>query len=105
MATPAEVVASSFAQAQTYANIAQSSLTGFTDALNNAIYSPPTLSVTWNSIAAPSLPSLPSSPTLPTISYVAPTDPGDFVDVAPSVTRSTGRPCSRSDSIAPNRSS
>lgn len=86
MATPAEVVASSFAQAQTYANIAQSSLTGFTDALNAAVYSPPTLSVTWNSIAAPSLPSLPSTPTLPTITYVAPTDPGDFVDVAPGVT-------------------
>ena len=65
MATPAEVVASSFAQAQTYANIAQSSLTGFTDALNAAVYAPPTLSVTWNSIATPSLPSLPSTPTMP----------------------------------------
>jgi hypothetical protein len=86
MATPAEVVASSFAQAQTYANIAQSSLTGFTDALNAAVYVPPTLSVTWNSIATPSLPSLPSSPSLPSISYVAPTAPSDFVDVAPGVT-------------------
>lgn len=86
MATPAEVVASSFAQAQTYANIAQSSLTGFTNALNAAVYAPPTLSVTWNSIATPSLPSLPSTPTLPAITYAAPTAPSDFVDVAPAVT-------------------
>ena len=86
MATPAEVVATTFADAQNYAAIAQSSLTGFTDALNAAVYSPPTLSVTWNSIAAPSLPSLPSAPTLPTITYVAPTAPTDFVDVAPGVT-------------------
>lgn len=86
MSTPAEVVAESFAQAQSYANIAQSSLTGFTDALNAAVYTPPTLSVTWTSIAAPSLPSLPTLPTMPTISFVAPTAPTDFVDVAPAVT-------------------
>lgn len=86
MATPAEVVADSFAQAQSYATIAQSSLTGFTNALNAAVYVPPTISVTWTSIAAPSLPSLPTLPTMPTISYVAPTAPTDFVDVAPGVT-------------------
>ena len=86
MATPAEVVSSAFSQAQTYANVALSSLTGFTTSLNSAIYSPPTISVTWNSIATPSLPSLPSAPTMPTIVYNAPTAPADFVDVAPSVT-------------------
>lgn len=86
MATPAEVVASSFALAQSYANIAQSSLTGFTNALNAAVYSPPTLSVTWSSIATPSLPSLPGAPTLPTITFTAPTAPSDFVDEAPGVT-------------------
>ena len=86
MATPAEVVASSFALAQSYANIAQSSLTGFTNALNAAVYSPPTLSVTWASIAPPSIPSLPAAPTMPTIAFVAPTAPGDFVNEAPAVT-------------------
>jgi hypothetical protein len=83
MATPSELVTTSFAQAQDYAAIAQSSLTGFTAALNAAIYSPPTISVVWNSIATPSLPSLPSVPTMPTITYNAPTAVADFIDVAP----------------------
>ena len=75
MATPAEVVASSFAQAQTYANNAQTALSGFTSALDGAIYAPPTVSVTWNSLAAPSLPSLPAQPTLPDITFDAPVEP------------------------------
>ena len=75
MASPAEVVASSFAQAQTYATSAQTALAGFTAALDAAVYSPPSVSVTWNSLAAPSLPSLPSQPSLPAIVFSAPTAP------------------------------
>lgn len=86
MATPAELVSQSFSQAQSYAAIAQTSLSAFTAALNGAIYSPPTVSVTWTSIDPPSLPSLPSAPSLPTITYTAPPAPADFTDEAPAVT-------------------
>lgn len=86
MATPAELVDQSFSQAQSYAAIAQGQLSTFTAALNGAIYSPPTINVTWSSIAPPSLPSLPSAPSLPTISFTAPSAPGSFVDEAPAVT-------------------
>lgn len=98
MATAAEVVANSFAQAQTYANNAQTALTGFTSALDAAIYEPPTVSITWNSLAAPSLPSLPAEPTLPTIEFDAPAEPtalaldeptivfDEFTETAPTTT-------------------
>lgn len=85
MATPAEVVAASFAQAQTYANNAQTALNGFTSALNSSIYSPPTISVSWSALAAPSIASLPSQPTMPTISFVAPTEPDAFVLAEPTL--------------------
>lgn len=85
MATPAEVVAASFAQAQTYANNAQTALTGFTNALNASVYSPPTISVTWNSLVEPTLPSLPGAPTLPTISFAAPAEPGAFEIAEPTL--------------------
>ena len=86
MASPAEVVASSFAQAQTYATSAQTALAGFTAALDAAVYSPPSVSVTWNSLAAPSLPSLPSQPSLPAIVFSAPTAPGDWAPADPTIT-------------------
>lgn len=86
MSTPAEVVASAFAQAQSYASSAQASLVAFTDALNGSIYAPPTISVTWNSIAVPSLPSLPAVPTMPTITFTAPTAPADWVLAEPAIT-------------------
>ena len=98
MATAAEVVASTFAQAQTYANSAQAALTGFTSALDAAIYAPPTVSVTWNSLTAPSLPSLPAQPALPTIEFNAPAVPtalsldeptiefDEFTETAPTTT-------------------
>lgn len=83
MSTPAEVVANSFALAEGYAASAKSALTSFTSALNAAVYAPPSLSVTWNSLAAPSLPSLPNQPTLPNIVFSAPTAPGDWTPVEP----------------------
>jgi hypothetical protein len=86
MASAAELVNQSFAIAQNYANTAQQALTGFTDALNTSIYAPPTLSVTWNSLAAPTLPSLPSVPTMPTIAFAAPTAPGEWALAEPTIT-------------------
>lgn len=98
MATPAQQVDWAFAQAQNYAAAAQAQLNGFTDALNSSIYSPPTISITWNSLTAPSLPALPAQPSLPTIAFVAPTAPtpfaldeptaviDEFTEVAPTTT-------------------
>lgn len=95
MATPAEVVAQTFTQAQNYAANAQSALSGFTAALDASIYAPPTINITWNSLDAPTLMSLPAEPTLPDIEFNAPTEPtalalaepdlaiDDFTDVAP----------------------
>lgn len=89
MATPAELVSQSFSQAQNYASSAQSQLSAFTTALNASIYSAPTISVTWNSLAPPTLPSLPTAPTLPTISFTAPTAPTAFAIAEPAITIDT----------------
>lgn len=101
MSTPAQVVAEQFTNATTYANAAKSQLASFTAALDAAIYTPPTLSVTWNSLAAPALPSLPTTPTLPTIEFDGPDAPAElslanptviiseFTEAAPTVTMPT----------------
>jgi hypothetical protein len=75
MASPAEQVAAAFEQAQAYAASAQSNLTGFTSALNGAIYAAPSVSLT---AAIPTPPELPAMPTLPDfgeIAYTLPTEP------------------------------
>ena len=86
MSSPAEVVANMHALAEGYANNATTALTGFTTALDAAVYAPPSLSVTWNSLSAPSLPSLPNQPSLPAIVFSAPTAPGDWTPVEPVIT-------------------
>lgn len=53
MSTPAEVVAESFAQANSYASNAQTQLTSFTSALTGAISLVPALDVTWAPVTAP----------------------------------------------------
>lgn len=98
MTTPTELVDQTFSRAVSYAASAQASLTSFTNALNAAVYAPPTISVTWAAIAAPSLPTLPSQPSFPTIAFSAPTAPSElsisepvltvdsFSEVAPTTT-------------------
>ena len=86
MASAAELVNQSFSNAQNYAATAQQALTGFTNALSASIYAPPTISVTWASLAAPTLPSLPSVPTMPTIAFAAPTAPGEWALAEPVIT-------------------
>lgn len=86
MTTPAELVESTFNRAVSYAASAQASLTSFTNALNAAVYAPPTISVTWAAIAAPSLPSLPSQPSFPTIAFAAPTAPDALTIDTPTLT-------------------
>lgn len=83
MATPAELVAQTFDRAASYASNAQSQLTGFLNTLNASVYSPPTISISWATIAPPSLPSLPAQPTMPTIAFVAPDAPDALVIDAP----------------------
>jgi hypothetical protein len=85
MASAAELVNQSFTLAQNYANSAQSQLNGFTNALAGSIYAPPTISVTWQSLAAPTLPTMPDAPTMPEISFTAPTEPGEWELAEPSI--------------------
>lgn len=72
MASPAEQVDLAFTKAQQYASNAQSALTSFTTALNGAIYAPPTVSLTWSTIAPPTVPTVGDLPTMPTIAFAVP---------------------------------
>lgn len=72
MSGPSTEVSEAFDRAYRYAELSQSNMSSFTAALNSSIYSPPTISMTWNSIAAPSLPSMPVAPSMPTISFAVP---------------------------------
>lgn len=44
----------------------------FTDALRSSLFSAPTVSASWQTIAAPALPTLPVLPTLPSITFTVP---------------------------------
>lgn len=99
MTTPAEQVEASFAKASIYASDAKTATTAFLNALNSTVYAPPTLSLTWTSLAAPALPAMPAAPALPAITFTAPAttpaalalaEPGinidSFVEAAPVLT-------------------
>lgn len=70
--SPAAKVTDVFTIASQFAEDAYTKAESFVNAVNATIYAPPTLTVTWNSLAAPSLPSLPTVPVLPEINFVAP---------------------------------
>lgn len=102
MSGPSAEVSEAFDRAYRYAELSQSNMSSFTAALNSSIYSPPTISMTWNSIAAPDLPAMPVAPSMPTISFAVPSGqpteltiemPGvvidDFTEVAPTLTLPT----------------
>jgi len=81
-----ELVTESFAQANIYAHNAQEALTGFTNALNNAIYAPPTMSLNWTSISAPVVPSVDPLPDLPTVAFNVPSgQPTALTDTLPEI--------------------
>lgn len=61
-----------FTVASQFAEDAYTKAQTFVNAINSTVYAPPTLSVTWNSLAAPTMPSLPAAPTLPVIDFVTP---------------------------------
>jgi hypothetical protein len=85
MASPAEVVAQQFSLAQGYANDASTKVDSFAAALNGALYTAPTISVTWTDPSTPTIPSMPATPTAPTIDFNAPTAPTELSLTAPTI--------------------
>lgn len=65
-------VTEAFDRAYQYASDSRSMLASFTQALNTSIYSPPTISLNWTTIAPPDLPDLPEAPVMPTIAFTVP---------------------------------
>ena len=73
------LVTGQFAQAQNYANTAQTQVASFLETLNTAAaYTVPTIDVTWNSIAAPDSVALPAEAVLDAVTYEEPTLPDAF---------------------------
>lgn len=90
MATAAQQVDSAFNKATQYASSHSGQVASFLSSLNTSIYQAPTYSLTWTSIAAPSLPSMPAAPTMPTINFVMPGgQPDAFSESMPSFSIST----------------
>lgn len=84
---PAAVVESVFEIADQFAQNAWEKTESFVNTLNSTIYVPPTVSVTWESLAAPSLPGMPDMPTMPEIVFTVPSGvPADLVLDEPSFT-------------------
>lgn len=71
---PASLVLDAYNRSVALAEAAKSEMEGFTDALNASIYAPPTISVSWASLAPPSIPDVPPMPATPTLAL------GDFGD-------------------------
>lgn len=69
MASPYLLVDQVFSKAETYAKEAQDQLGAFTNALNSAIYAPPTVSFKWETPAAPTIRAIPDAPNLPKIKF------------------------------------
>lgn len=68
----AEIVNDKYDRSIELANAAKTAVEGFQTALNNSIYSPPTVSVQWQTLAAPNLPPIPDMPALPDIDLAIP---------------------------------
>lgn len=86
MPNAADQVNAVFTQAGQYANSAQALLSGFTNALNGAIYAPPSVDLNWASPSAPAIPTIPL-PTMPgPITYVAPSGvPSALSELLPTI--------------------
>lgn len=69
---PAAIVQDKYAKSVSLADSAASAVDSFQTALNASIYAPPTISVQWSSLAAPSLPPIPDLPRLPDIDLDVP---------------------------------
>lgn len=77
---PAEIVEDKYARSVEFANSAARSAAAMQAAMNNTLYAPPTISVSWQTLAAPSLPPVPDQPSLPQVGFTVPGDqPGPLV--------------------------
>lgn len=86
MAGAYDQVVEAFNKAYQYASSANGQLTSFTAALDDAIFTPPTISTTWNALAAPSLPAVGAVPTMPDITFTVPSgEPGALTLDEPTV--------------------
>lgn len=70
---PAEIVQDKYDRSIDLADAATDAVNGFQEALNASIYAPPTISVQWQTLAAPNLPPIPDLPELPEIDLQVPT--------------------------------
>lgn len=78
---PADIVEDKYQRSIDLASAATNAVNGFQDALNNSIYTPPTVSVQWQTLAAPSLPPVPNLPDLPEVALKIPGGaPGPLTD-------------------------
>lgn len=68
----AEIVNDKYDRSIDLADAATAAVEGFQAALNASVYQPPTISVTWNTLAAPTLPPIPELPELPDIALAIP---------------------------------
>lgn len=69
---PAEIVQDKYDRSIDLADAATDAVNGFQEALNASIYAPPTISVQWQTLAAPNLPPIPDLPELPEIDLQVP---------------------------------
>ena len=79
---PAELVQDKYSRSVELASAATSAVNGFQQALNASIYTPPTVSVQWQTLAAPNLPPIPSMPALPSINLTIPANMPGALDAA-----------------------
>ena len=79
-------VDSVFDAAAGYASTATGLLTNFTNALSGAIYSAPSVNISWQSPAPPAVPTIPLPPAPIDITYVAPSPlPDPFSEPSPTI--------------------
>ena len=77
---PAEIVQDKYDRSIDLADAATDAVNGFQEALNASIYVPPTISVQWQTLAAPNLPPIPDLPDLPEINLQAPSGEPSALD-------------------------
>ena len=77
---PAEIVQDKYDRSIELADAATDAVNEFQEALNASIYVPPTISVQWQTLAAPNLPPIPDLPDLPEIDLQVPSGEPSALD-------------------------
>lgn len=79
---PAEIVQDKYQRSITLATQAAAEAKSMQDALNASIYAPPTISVSWQTLAAPTLPEVPDLPAIPDATFTTPDNQPAALDLA-----------------------